>query len=209
MEPRDRWDKVAHRYDSAISLLENRFMAPGRRRTVPHAHGRVLEIGIGTGANLPLYPAGVELVGVDISPGMLKEASVKPLGSLSGITLREASAVDLPFLDHEFDSVVASYVMCCVPDLDLALREAVRVLKPGGSLLLADHVRSSNPLLRLGQRALEFFTIRSADEYFTRRPLDHLQRLDVVATGRHRFGIMEWVRARKPVETDDLDGPAA
>lgn len=198
MEPRDRWDKVAPRYDSAISLLENRFMAAGRRRTVPHAHGRVLEIGIGTGANLPLYPAGVELVGVDISPAMLKEAAAKPLGALSGITLREASAVDLPFPDHEFDSVVASYVMCCVPDLDLALREAVRVLKPGGSLLLADHVRSTNPVLLLGQRALEFFTIRSADEHFTRRPLEHFRGLDVVAIGRHRFGIMEWVHARKP-----------
>ncbi len=188
---------MAPRYDSAVSLLERRFMAWGRRRTVPLARGRVLEIGMGTGANLPLYDREVELVGTDISQGMLDEAASKLDRAPSRVVLKLASAVELPFGNEEFDTVVASYVMCCVPDLERALGEAVRVLRPGGDLLLADHVASSNPLVRMGQRILEFFTIRRADEHFTRRPLDHLDGLEVIASGRRSLGIMEWVHARK------------
>lgn len=175
-------------------------MGWGRRRTAPLARGRVLEIGIGTGANLPFYDREVELVGTDISQAMLDEAAGKLDRAPSRVQLKRASAVDLPFADGEFDTVVASYVMCCVPDLDQALAEAVRVLKPGGDLLLADHVVSPNRLVRLGQKALEFFTVRAADEHFTRRPLDRLTGLEVVSTGRHTFGVMEWVHARKPLD---------
>lgn len=77
MDPRQFWDTTAPRYDSAISLLERRFMGWGRRRTAPLARGRVLEIGIGTGANLPFYDREVELVGTDISQAMLDEAAGK------------------------------------------------------------------------------------------------------------------------------------
>lgn len=200
MDPRQFWDTTAPRYDSAISLLERRFMGWGRRRTAPLARGRVLEIGIGTGANLPFYATEVDLVGVDVSEGMLDEAARKVTDGPDDVALCQANAVDLPFGDGEFDAVVSSYVMCCVPDLDQALAEAVRVLKPGGDLLLADHVVSPNRLVRLGQKALEFFTVRAADEHFTRRPLDRLTGLEVVSTGRHTFGVMEWVHARKPLD---------
>lgn len=198
--PRDHWDRLAPRYDDASAWVERRFLAQGRAWVCARAHGRVLEVGVGTGANLAYYGPGVRLVGIDTSEGMLEQARAKargmPSAPVEGLRLADAGA--LPFDDGEFDCVVATYVLCCVPDLRLALTEAVRVLAPGGDLLLADHVVSTVWPVRLAQRALEAVTVRAADEHFTRRPLDVVRELDVelVATTRHTLGALETVHAR-------------
>ena len=176
-------------------------MARGRRWACGRARGRVLEVGIGTGANLPYYGPDVELVGMDASGAMLgqvrakvaRDARVRP-----GLLRADAGA--LPFPEASFDTVVSTYVMCCVPDLDRALREALRVLRPGGDLLLADHVVSTAWPLRLGQRAVEAVTVPTAEEHFTRRPVQRLHQLggvQIVDSQRHTFGVMEAVHARR------------
>lgn len=190
-------------------------MARGRVWACGRAHGRVLEVGIGTGANLPHYGPDVRLVGVDASAAMLEQTRAKlgggrreggaALGASGGQAggqapvLLRADAGALPFADASFDAVVSTYVMCCVPDLDRALGEALRVLRPGGDLLLADHVASTSWPVRLGQRALETVTVPTADEHFTRRPVERLRHLgvEVVDDLRHALGVMEAVHVRR------------
>lgn len=201
------WDRAAPRYDAATAVLERRLMARNRRWACGRARGRVLEIGIGTGANLAHYGADVQLVGTDASGAMLEQVRAKaggvtggPGGSVLQALLR-ADAGRLPFADGTFDAVVSTYVMCCVPDLDQALGEALRVLRRGGDLLLADHVVSTAWPVRWGQRAVETVTSR-VDEYFTRRPAQRLPGLgaDLVETRRHTYGVMEAVHARHRTE---------
>lgn len=194
---RRHWDRVAPRYDEASALLERHLLARGRRWVCARATGRVLEIGVGSGANLALYAPDVDLVVVDASAGMLEQARAK-VGSTRRVRLEQADAVDLPFADGEFDAVVATYVLCCVPDLDRALEEALRVLRPRGDLLLADHVAARSRPLRLAQRALEAVTVPLVDEHLTRRPLEHVQARGVHLVDRTRWaaGVMETLHAR-------------
>lgn len=206
----EHWDRAAPRYDAATAWLERRLMVRGRAWACGRAQGRVLEIGIGTGANLPHYDADVELVGIDASVAMLEQVRAKVRARSGSRRVRagggpvvpallRADAGALPFDDATFDAVVSAYVMCCVPDLDRALQEALRVLRPGGDLLLADHVASTAWPVRLGQRALESVTVRTVEEHFTRRPVEQLRDLGVsiVDTQRHSVGVMEAVHARR------------
>lgn len=200
MSRTDHWDSLAPRYDDAAAWVERRFLARGRHWVVPRAHGRVLEVGVGTGANLALYAADVRLTGIDASGPMLDQARRKVTSAACTVEcLQVGDAGALDFEDGTFDAVVSTFVLCCVPSLEAALAEAVRVLRPGGDLLLADHVVSTSAPVRWGQRLLEAVTARSADEHFTRRPLDHLSTLplQVVATQRHTAGALEAVHARR------------
>lgn len=198
------WDRAADRYDGATAWLERRFLSRARAWLVPRARGRVLEVGVGTGANLALYDARVRLTAVDASAAMVEQARGKVAGA--GCTVEELRVADagaLPFQDGSFDAVVSTYVLCCVPDLDAALAEALRVLRPGGDLLLADHVVSTSAPVRWGQRLLEAVTVRTVEEHFTRRPVDRLagsalrEHVEVVDTLRYAAGALEAVHARR------------
>jgi ubiquinone/menaquinone biosynthesis C-methylase UbiE len=104
--------------------------------------GLVLELGAGAGINLPHYPDDAEVVGIDLSRGMLDEAR----GRAGRHSLLQADAQYLPFADGVFDAVVASFVLCGVPDPMLALAEARRVSRPNAKLLLVEHGRGSGIL---------------------------------------------------------------
>lgn len=193
------WTRLAPDYDTWLALVERWFLAAGRRWLVWRASGDVLEVGIGTGANLSYYARGaVRLTGLDPSPGMLDAARTKADGLGLDVTLVEGDAMALPFPDASFDTVVSTLVLCGVPEVRGALAEMVRVLRPGGQLLLADHVVSTNPVVRAGQRVLEAVTKRVWGEYWTRRPRLVVEELglEVVATRRRTFGVLEDVHAR-------------
>jgi ubiquinone/menaquinone biosynthesis C-methylase UbiE len=114
--------------------------------------------------------------------------------------LREGDALALPFADAEFDTVVATFTLCAVPDDRAAIAELSRVLRPGGLLLLADHIAASAWPFRTFQRALELITVPLLGEHFTRRPLHHVQEEGLQIEQRQRFklGITERLAARKP-----------
>src|SRR6266536_4920895 len=118
-----------------------------RQRMLARAHGRVLELGIGTGLNLAYYPPGVELTGIDISPHMLDRARQR--AARLGVTavLEVADIEALPYPDASFDTVTATCVFCSVDDPVRGLREAARVVRPDGQVLLYEHVRPHNPIL--------------------------------------------------------------
>lgn len=164
------------------------------------ATGDTLEVAIGTGLNLPHDPIDVRLSGVDLSPEMLAVAktSAKRIGR--AVELKEGDAQNLPFADCYFDTVACTYALCSVPDETRAISEMKRVLRPGGRLILVDHVASTvKPILWL-QRVYEFIPSRTKGEYMTRRPALHVMNddFDVTTHDRVRAGIVERLVALKP-----------
>lgn len=196
---RGMWDRNAPGYDRGMRMME-RFLLKGAREWVcSRAHGDTLEVAVGTGLNLPFYPATATLTGTDLSPAMIALARRRATETGRDITLLEAGADDLPFPDGSFDTVVCTLALCSVPDDRAAITEMHRVLRPGGQLLLLDHVVSSNVVIRAGQRLVERVTIRNS-EYQTRRPLLLLADVGFVVEDSHRSkaGTIERLRARKP-----------
>lgn len=143
-------------YDLCSRGVEREFGAAKRAQLLAQAQGRVLELGVGTGLNLPHYPAAVtELVITDTSEGMLGRADERARESGRDVETAIASAEALPFPDASFDTVVATLVLCTVPRQATALAEIRRVLKPGGRFLFIEHVRADAPGRALWQDRLE------------------------------------------------------
>lgn len=145
---RDRYDRIAPVYDLFEWLIEWRFRGWRRELWSQVTGGRVLELGVGTGKNLPFHPSEASVVALDISPGMLRRARRRAAALGSSAQLLVADAEALPFEDGSFDVVVATFLFCSVPDAARGLREARRMLAPGGRLLLLEHVLSERPILR-------------------------------------------------------------
>ncbi|MBI2369973.1 MAG: class I SAM-dependent methyltransferase [Deltaproteobacteria bacterium] len=120
-----------------------------RREVVGLAEGRVLEVGIGTGLNLPWYEKAAAVTGVDPDPHMLQRAEPRARAAAIPVELRLLSGEELPFEDATFDTVVATLTFCTIPDPLAAAREVRRVLRPGGSLRFLEHVRA--PRARLAR----------------------------------------------------------
>jgi ubiquinone/menaquinone biosynthesis C-methylase UbiE len=132
-------------YDPLSARWERQHGARLRRKLLAQAKGRVLEIGVGTGLSLAHYPPVDELVVADPSEPMLRRASRRAAKSGRHIKVVQASAEELPFEDDSFDTVVSIVVLCTVKDQRLALAEIRRVLRPTGTFLFSEHVRSEDP----------------------------------------------------------------
>jgi ubiquinone/menaquinone biosynthesis C-methylase UbiE len=135
------FDEIASDYDRGMVPLEWLIFRHLRRRLFPGLQGRVLELAIGTGVNLSLYPAGCRVIGCDISREMLQHASQR--ASKAGVPLLQADARHLPFASDAFDVVSASLAFCSIAEPLKGLREARRVLRAGGHLALLEHTRGS------------------------------------------------------------------
>ncbi|MDX3659169.1 class I SAM-dependent methyltransferase [Streptomyces sp. ID05-26A] len=198
------WDRKSATYDQEMGFLDRRVFGDSRRWACSQATGDVLEVAVGTGLNLPHYPAGVSLTGLDLSERMLGLAQSRAAGLGREVTLRQGTAHALPFADASFDTVVCTLGLCAIPDHGTAVAEMVRVLRPGGRLILLDHVASSSRLTRGVQWLLERITVPMAGEHFLRRPLPLVEARGLVVEDRQRFklGVVERLVARKPVSSD-------
>jgi len=141
------YDFYAPIYDFIFDWI----FAPGRQAAIQHldlAPGeRILEVGIGTGLNLPLYPAACRLTGIDLSQEMLDKAVERAQKlAMPNVTLKVMDATSLDFAENEFDKAVATYTISAVPDPVAVLREMRRVVKPGGLLVILNHFRSNRRL---------------------------------------------------------------
>jgi ubiquinone/menaquinone biosynthesis C-methylase UbiE len=196
---RRHWDRRAPTYDASMDWVERRLFKDTRPWVARRAQGHTLEVAIGTGANLPHYPPEVELTGTDFSGPMLDLARVRAQQLGRSVTLHQADAMGLPFADASFDCVVSTFSLCCVPRERTVIGEMLRVLRPGGQLLLADHVPSSRWPLRGLQRMADLVTVPWHGEHFSRRPLSVLRGMGVtvVETERLSQGIVERVHAVK------------
>jgi ubiquinone/menaquinone biosynthesis C-methylase UbiE len=193
------WDKSAPSYDKQIALFEKIWFSGGREWLGERAYGRVLEVAIGTGRNLPHYPPGA-ITGIELSPAMLAIARQRAADLGRDVDLQEGDAEHLPFGDASFDTVVCALSLCTIPDPAAAISEMKRVLVSGGRLLLLDHIGSTWPPVYAAQWLLERITIRAAGEHFTRRqlPLVQADGFQVVETERLKAGTVERIHAVKP-----------
>lgn len=141
MSVTSKYNRIAPIYELLDLPLEFFFFRKWRKKSLSGLSGKVLEVGVGTGRNLKYYPAGCRVIGIDKSAGMLQKAWEKAEG-MKNITLYPMDAEHLEFPDNSFDYVVATFVLCTIPDPVKALREMRRVLKPSGELIALEHVHS-------------------------------------------------------------------
>jgi ubiquinone/menaquinone biosynthesis C-methylase UbiE len=168
---RTKYNRNARWFDSMDRMVKEDW----RRRVTSFAADRVLEIGVGTGQNLPFYdPATTaELIGVDLSPEMLRRAQSKPCRVPN--QLLEMDAQRLAFPDASFDTVVATCVFCTVPDPVLGLREAKRVCKPGGKIILLEHMRVDRPVVGSLMDLLDPLCAALIGTHINRRTLENIR----------------------------------
>jgi ubiquinone/menaquinone biosynthesis C-methylase UbiE len=193
------WNKAAPGYDRQISFFDKNWFTGGRQWLGQRARGRVLEVAVGTGRSLPFYPADVTITGIELSPAMLAIARQRAVTLDRDADLREGDAENLPFDDAAFDTVLCALALCTIPSPVAALGEMRRVLRPGGRLLLLDHIGSSWPPVYAAQWLIERVTSRSAGEHFTRRqlPLVTAAGFEVVEAERLKAGTVERIHAIK------------
>jgi len=163
----------------------------------PHAAS---ESAAGTARNLPFYPPGVEVIGVELSPEMLARGRERARRLGHPADLRLGDVQSLEFDDDSFDTVTCTLGFCTIPDTTTAALEAYRVLRPGGQLLMLEHVRSPVRSVRAGQRLLEPLAARFEADHLLREPLDYLPGVgfQVDEVRRSKWGIVERLRAHKP-----------
>ena len=196
---REIFDASAAHYDKGMAFTEKLFFGDGRAWACSQVRGQVLEIAIGTGRNLPFYPADVEITGIEISPAMLEMARQRPQGLGRQVKLIIGDAQALPFPDQRFDTVVCTIALCSIPDERKAVAEVWRVLRPGGRFVALEHVRSPNIVIRGLERLLEAYTVRTQADHLLREPLEtvHAAGFSIEYLKRQKLGIVERLIARK------------
>lgn len=196
MQPDERriaafFDKSAPRYDQAMTRIERWLFGDAREWVVGQAGGEVVELGVGTGLNLPRYPAAVRrVVGVDLSEGMLAVArSRSDVTGAFDVDLRHGDVQTLDLPDGCADTVVSTFTFCTIPDPGAASREAYRVLRPGGAFVLAEHGPTTGAIGRLLQRLLEPLMLRFCADHLLRDPVPSVLGAGFVIESVERGGL--------------------
>jgi phosphatidylethanolamine/phosphatidyl-N-methylethanolamine N-methyltransferase len=154
------YEKLASVYDWVFGPTLHAGRLQAMQRMAISRNDRILEVGVGTGINLGLYPRDCEVTGVDLSEGMLEKAHERVAEkTMRNVRLLQMDATRLIFPDHAFDIVYAPYLVSVVPDPVAVAREMKRVCRPGGRIIILNHFRSSNPLMSWGERLISPLTI--------------------------------------------------
>jgi len=171
---RRRYQRLSAFYDVMEGLAERRYR-PWREKLWAQVNGpRVLEVGVGTGKNMPYWPQSVQVTAIDLTPGMLDRARrrAQELERVADVRLGDVQALGFP--DSSFDTAVATFVFCSVPDPVLGLRELNRVVRPGGRVLLLEHMRSAEPRLGALMDLINPLVVRVMGANINRRTLDNV-----------------------------------
>lgn len=168
------FDKHAQGYDRQMGFFERHLLGEHRRWATSRASGDVVELAVGTGLNLPLYPESVRhVVGIELSDRMLEVARqrITSAGLVDRVEVRQGDVEQLALPDGCADTVVSTYTMCTIPRPQTALAEAWRVLRPGGRMVLVEHGPGARGWVRAGQRLLNPLSVRFQADDILRDPL--------------------------------------
>ncbi len=200
-QTKSRYNRIAPIYDRMEAIIERRAFRGWRKWLWSMVDGsRVLEVGVGTGKNIPYYPPGIRVTAVDLSEKMLERARRRAQELDIEVDLRLMDAQRLEFPGGAFDTVVATFVFCSVPDPVQGLRELGRVLKPGGQIVLLEHVLVDRPVVGKLMQLLDPLVVRLMGVHIKRRTVEnvkkaglHIEQVEELASG----GLVKLIVARR------------
>jgi len=196
---RKRYDRIAPVYDLMESLVERSRYGQWRKLLWDKVEGsKILEVGVGTGKNFPFYPPHAEVTAIDFSEKMLNRAIEKAEKQKVKVNLRHMDVQSLEFGDNTFDTVVGTFVFCSVPDPIKGLKEIERVCKPGGKVLLLEHVLSANRLLATLMNLVNPLVVRTMGPNINRKTVVNVAKsgLNVEKVTDFAVGIFKLIEAR-------------
>jgi len=198
-----RYNRVAPVYDLMEGLVEMSRYSKWRELLWSKVEGsKTLEVGVGTGKNFPYYPAHAKITAIDFSEKMLSRARQRAEKHRVEVDLQQMDVQNLRFEDHAFDTVVATFVFCSVPDPIKGLMEIERVCKPGGKVLLLEHVLSANRILAWLMNLVNPIVVRAMGPNINRRTVENVSSsgLKVEKVTNLAAGIFKLIEARKNTE---------
>ncbi len=197
---RKRYNRIAPIYDLMEGLVERSRYSKWRPLLWSRAEGtHILEVGVGTGKNFPYYLPDAEITAVDFSDRMLKRAKDRASQQKVKVRLQRMDVQNLEFEDNTFDTVIASFVFCSVPDPVRGLMEVERVCKPGGKVVLLEHVLSANRILSRLMKLANPLVTRMIGANINRRTVDNVNKSGLVVEQVTDLtaGIFKLIEARK------------
>ena len=171
-----RYQRISAIYN-LMEIMPERLYAPWRERLWSQVKGpQVLEVGVGTGKNIPYYPQGLDVTAIDLTPGMIKQAKKRAdeLNIEVNFSLADIQRLDFP--SNSFDAVVSTFVFCSVPNPNLGLLEVKRVLKPGKRAYFLEHVRSNNTIVGNLMDLLNPLIVRLMGPNINRNTVDNIRK---------------------------------
>jgi len=169
-----KYNRISPIYELIDLPLELPFFRRWRKEALSGLSGKVLEIGVGSGRNLKYYSLKAQITGIDNSEGMLEKAR-KKAGEMKNVNLLIMNAEHLEFPDNSFDYVIATFVLCTIPDPVKALKEMRRVLKPSGELIALEHLHSSNPIIDFFEHLIDPFLFFLLGDHTTRHTMRNIE----------------------------------
>jgi len=193
-----KYDRFAHWYDWVEGIPDLLGVRKLRRQIIARASGKVLEVAVGTGKNLPYYPSGNGITAIDVSRAMMDVARKRAARLPRDVSFLLADAEALPFSDKTFDTLVSSLTTCTFPNPVIALHEMARVCKPTGRILLLEHGRSDREWFGRWQDRRSDRHAKPLGCHWNREPLKLVREADLkVVAARHTFfGIFHEIEAR-------------
>jgi ubiquinone/menaquinone biosynthesis C-methylase UbiE len=195
-----RYNRIAPVYNLMEFSAELAGFEKWRRLLWSKVEGnKILEVGVGTGKNFPHYPRGAEITAIDFSQKMLERASAKAIRLGTHVNLLQKDVQSLVFEDNTFDTVLDSFVFCSVPDPILGLREVSRVCKPGGKVIMLEHILSANRIIAQLMNLANPIVVRLMGANINRQTVDTVTRSGLVVEQVTNLaaGIFKLIEARK------------
>lgn len=191
-EIRNKYDKLARWYDFFEFIGEYLFARKLRKKLMAKASGKVLELAVGTGKNIPYYPENLEITAIDLSEEMIKKAQKRAKRHGRTIKFQLMDSENLKFTDNTFDTVVDSGALCTYPNPMKALKEMARVCKPKGNIILLEHGKSSKKWLAKWQDKKAENHAKRLCCYWNRDPANLVNKagLKIIKSERTFFGIL-------------------
>ena len=194
------YDSDPAAYHRGMSVLTQRLLAGRRQKVGEMVRGRLLDVGFGTGLSLVNYSSEIEVVGIDASPKMLQFARLEAAAHEGRIELAVMDAENLAFPDSCFDSVAFNLCLCTTPDPERAVREALRVARPGAPMVFLEHVRSHILPVALLQEALNPLLVALQEDHWNRRTPEIVRRagVEIETVDRWCLGFFNLIQGRAP-----------